>query len=723
MAKTKQLIENTDPDSPESFGVGRHLDSPVARIAATSGFVRSDRPDSNEERWVKKLSNGKEAWLSTVASRDFERPMDFQSGKGGREWELVLLTKKGKLFTDAKQLIRTNEVAMSYVLGAMLQRLATWPEGTPKPTLEGVDDPDDPETTVQREVAARNWEGILLRNGFKYHDMGIRGYERKFGAATLVNVGNSTKPDCVLIGVYYLYGGDHWQLDTNAAVPIRNMVDYINDYVPVAHLQEAEMPVPDPDDPNAAVTNFIQSKTPYLPDYTKLARYIAENKENVYISGKIRRSGRYVHENSTTFDLTLEGDFPEEIGELANVVEKLISEELVAINKKIYRALEREWDHQNSDEYWEEHIIDEWKAELEDMGFSDVDISYSGFSSQGDGASFTADGFDFMKWVEWFMSNKPTEQGHPYTDELWRAKTTESVDDPSKEHMIHMGRSGECPEHCQHCGAYCTLIHYDLNGTQMPQYHICKTCDSPITATGLNNDEHVVESVDDPDTFMASLDKMPDHEMINTSSPTPNKSHSVTCTCGMWSFSGVANSPAEQADFDAQAKTEFDRHTSYSFLPKVDDIRHKLAVRNYVTSRRLKEGYNFPDQGEQDKAEHWADDEIDVDDPSAVIKQEVAKRADIQSLQIVGRRWFRRGIGGTYCTASIFINDKLVHETPIQGGGGDHYLTLAKDWLMRNGYLHGLLDDPRDPIWVIRDRRPDIKLSYYAFDVKRERDL
>jgi hypothetical protein len=38
---------------------------------------------------------------------------------------------------------------------------------------------------------------------------------------------------------------------------------------------------------------------------------------------------------------------------------------------------------------WAEHIIDDWKEKLEALGYSDPVISYSGFWSQGDGASFT----------------------------------------------------------------------------------------------------------------------------------------------------------------------------------------------------------------------------------------------------------------------------------------------------------------------------------------------
>lgn len=158
------------------------------------------------------------------------------------------------------------------------------------------------------------------------------------------------------------------------------------------------------------------------------------------------------------------------------------------------------------------------------------------------------------------------------------------------------------------------------------------------------------------------------------------------------------------------------------YMPGPNPDRFETAAQ--IVSTLLEANYNFPDQGEQDKAEHWADDpEPDVDDPTSVIKQEVAKRSEpIQKLEIQGRRWYRRGAGGVYCTAHIYINDKLVHVTPEQYGYGDMYLTHAKNWLTDNGYFNGLLAD-NEPIWFLRDKKIVPQLSYYVTDVKRERDL
>lgn len=42
-------------------------------------------------------------------------------------------------------------------------------------------------------------------------------------------------------------------------------------------------------------------------------------------------------------------------------------------------------------EDWYNFIIDKWKFKLEELGFTNPEIFYTGFCSQGDGASFTSD--------------------------------------------------------------------------------------------------------------------------------------------------------------------------------------------------------------------------------------------------------------------------------------------------------------------------------------------
>jgi hypothetical protein len=44
----------------------------------------------------------------------------------------------------------------------------------------------------------------------------------------------------------------------------------------------------------------------------------------------------------------------------------------------------------NGDDYWQEPIIEGFHEDMEALGLTDVEVSYTGFWSQGDGASFTA---------------------------------------------------------------------------------------------------------------------------------------------------------------------------------------------------------------------------------------------------------------------------------------------------------------------------------------------
>lgn len=134
-----------------------------------------------------------------------------------------------------------------------------------------------------------------------------------------------------------------------------------------------------------------------------------------------------------------------EVNLAIDTLEKHLEQVIVVWNKEIYKNLETEWDYMHSDaqiedslrtnEYdfdedgsryddddrhaprfkydqlnerakkrardwyregidqngypWYDYIIDDWKTRLAAKGFEDVDIQFSGFYSQGDGASFT----------------------------------------------------------------------------------------------------------------------------------------------------------------------------------------------------------------------------------------------------------------------------------------------------------------------------------------------
>lgn len=208
-------------------------------------------------------------------------------------------------------------------------------------------------------------------------------------------------------------------------------------------------------------------------DFIKMLSWIERGAD---FGGRVYRTGyHYSHSNTVSFDAR--GDWAPDMTEeeqaefdavYANL-EKQIEEEVRETSDKIYRALEREYDDQHSEEvvaeniraneyefdengrredgggfqydqldasakekaiewynsadfgdnFWSEHTIEEWKAELTEMGFNDPDISWSGFWSQGDGASFTCSSFDFDRYAKFFMTGKNKERGRPYTDEKY----------------------------------------------------------------------------------------------------------------------------------------------------------------------------------------------------------------------------------------------------------------------------------------------------------------
>lgn len=60
---------------------------------------------------------------------------------------------------------------------------------------------------------------------------------------------------------------------------------------------------------------------------------------------------------------------------------------------------------------WQGFVIDEWIEKLKEFGFADATISFSGFGSQGDGASFTAKDVN----IDTFLKKTDTTKLYPYS--------------------------------------------------------------------------------------------------------------------------------------------------------------------------------------------------------------------------------------------------------------------------------------------------------------------
>ena len=64
------------------------------------------------------------------------------------------------------------------------------------------------------------------------------------------------------------------------------------------------------------------------------------------------------------------------------------------------KALEKLFDINVEFDDWYNLVYEEQTEKLQKMGFADIDIAFTGFWSQGDGASFTCKGFDIVKWLK-----------------------------------------------------------------------------------------------------------------------------------------------------------------------------------------------------------------------------------------------------------------------------------------------------------------------------------
>jgi hypothetical protein len=91
----------------------------------------------------------------------------------------------------------------------------------------------------------------------------------------------------------------------------------------------------------------------------------------------------------------------------------------------------------------------------------------------------------------------------------------------------------------------------------------------------------------------------------------------------------------------------------------------------------------------------------------------------VQRIKIVGREWWRRGIGGTYNTVEIWVNDQHVAKLS-QAGGSNMTEQRARDWLVTNKYLTPV--NEHEPLWQMRDRLGFV-LDCSKIDVARERNL
>lgn len=59
-----------------------------------------------------------------------------------------------------------------------------------------------------------------------------------------------------------------------------------------------------------------------------------------------------------------------------------------------------------------------------------------------------------------------------------------------------------------------------------------------------------------------------------------------------------------------------------------------------------------------------------------------------KSITVIGRRWFDKVNGNTYCSAQVFFDGELVLKVPFEYGYGSYYIQAAANQLDKAGLIN-----------------------------------
>jgi hypothetical protein len=90
-------------------------------------------------------------------------------------------------------------------------------------------------------------------------------------------------------------------------------------------------------------------------------------------------------------------------------------------------------------EYWNESLLEQWTEKLESLGYNNPKIRYSGFNSQGDGASFTCDASN-INGVEFKLLHNHSRYCHEYTVYTEIISDDESITTAMEEDILSTAR-------------------------------------------------------------------------------------------------------------------------------------------------------------------------------------------------------------------------------------------------------------------------------------------
>lgn len=105
----------------------------------------------------------------------------------------------------------------------------------------------------------------------------------------------------------------------------------------------------------------------------------------------------------------------------------------------------------------------------------------------------------------------------------------------------------------------------------------------------------------------------------------------------------------------------------------------------------------------------------------------MARKLKVRSITVIGREWWCRRSGTTYCTVVVLVNGAPVANLPSDSGYGEHYVHRAHEWLAENGFVppiaRGANGSRGGPLSLVA--RDELKCAFYACmaTVPREKDL
>lgn len=123
----------------------------------------------------------------------------------------------------------------------------------------------------------------------------------------------------------------------------------------------------------------------------------------------------------------------------------------------------------------------------------------------------------------------------------------------------------------------------------------------------------------------------------------------------------------------------------------------------------------------EDLRQAWADE---IEESGDHARADVIRNGP-RSIEVHGRRWFRRGPGNTYHTARVVVDGQDVPGVPMQYGYGDQYMQNATEQLEKLGHIKNRKKNEYgggDPLWRWAQHH-GVKFTYSVQDVPRQRDL